>query len=123
MAHAALHFSVGMATGMTLMAPPLLRAWRARAALARPVTRWVAGGWALALYALGPSFLRHLGLPAAFTDGWWMNVFLGHPLLNHLVRHGDNAATVLILAGFGFQYAVVLACLRRTAASGRAAAE
>jgi hypothetical protein len=112
MAHAALHFSVGMVTGMGFLAPALRRAWQAGAPLARPARRWVMGGWALAFYAIVPSLLRYAGLPLTFTNGWWMNVFLFHPLLDRLVRQGYIAAGVLILGCFALQYGVVLACLR-----------
>ena len=113
MAHAALHFSVGMVTGMGVLAPRVLRALRARAPTAAAIRQWVVAAWLLGVYALVPSFLPHIGLPTAVCDGWWINVFLFHPLLNVLIPRGTLLGELTLLACLAFQYACVLAALIR----------
>jgi hypothetical protein len=113
MAHAALHFSVGMMTGMGVLAPRVLRALRARAPAAVAMRQWVVAAWLLGVYALVPSFLPHIGVPTGLCNGWWMNVFLFHPLLNVLIPRGTLLGELALLACLAFQYACVLAVLIR----------
>lgn len=112
MAHAALHFSIGLAAGMALQAPPLRKAWNRSQELAPAVMRWLLVSWALGTWAIIPSLLRYAGLPEAFCHGWWMNLFLFHPLINQLGPHGTIIGGVMFVTGFTFQYAMIVAAIK-----------
>lgn len=112
MAHAALHFAVGLAAGMAVQAPALRRAWDQGRELAPAVMRWLLVSWGLGFWAIIPSLLRYAGVPAGFCNGWWMNLFLFHPLINHFGPHGTIIGAALFVAGFSFQYAVLVAAIR-----------
>ena len=111
MAHAALHFAAGMAVGMILQAPPLRRAWSHGAALAPAVLRWLGISWGLGAWAIIPSLLRHAGLSETFCGGWWMNLFLLHPLVNRWGPHATIIGAVALIAGFVFQYTTILTAI------------
>ena len=98
---------------MAATAPALLRAWRADAPVARPTARWIAASWALGFYALIPSFLRHWGAPEAICGGWWMNLFVLHPLLERLGHRGPIWGGAALTACYILQYGVALLALRR----------
>jgi len=97
MAHAALHVAVGMAAGMALTARRTLRACRTRQHVAAHLRAWVGVAWLLGGFALVPSMLRHAGLPAWVCEGWWMNLFGLHPLLNRLVPGGQIVGPAALL--------------------------
>ncbi|MEI7879460.1 MAG: hypothetical protein WCI95_01175 [bacterium] len=111
MAHAALHFAAGMTAGMVLLAPRLRSAWQQRTHIYDAVKWWILASWGLGFTAIVPSLLRYAGLPESFCSGWWMNLFLLHPLLNRFLPQN------LILASFVFgglialQYGVILAAI------------
>jgi hypothetical protein len=122
MAHAAVHFAAGLAFGMAAGAPRLASHWRRSGGpLAPTVSRWLAGSWAAGLYALLPGVLDLAGLPGAFCDGWWMNVFVLHPLLNRLFPGGyvigAGALGVLLAAQYGVVLAALVRARRRPMAS------
>ena len=113
MAHTALHFSLGMAIGSATLLPAVAKAWRAGRPVAGAVGRWLAGAYALGVYAVVPSLLGWVGLPPALCSGWWMNVFLLHPLINRFARGGMIAAGAAIIVCFALPYAVLLLGIRR----------
>ena len=92
MAHTALHFSLGMVIGSSVMLPAVVKAWRGGERVARVTARWLVASYALGIYAVVPSLLGWVGLPAACCGGWWMNAFLLHPLLNRWFTGGMIAA-------------------------------
>lgn len=111
MAHSTLHFSVGIVAGSAFALPGLLRAWIAGLPIARRFARWLLLSWALGVYAVIPGILRRSGVPEHVCDGWWMNVFLFHPLV-HWLRPGAQTSGPLVLgACFAVQYALLLASI------------
>ena len=110
MAHSVVHLAAGVVTATAAAAPGLVRRFRARTPLALPILRWLAGSYALGLWALIPSFLHHAGIPAAFCDGWWMNLFLCHAWLGR-ARAGTIIAAAALLGCCLLQYGVVLMAL------------
>jgi len=115
MAHSALHFSLGMVIGSAATLPRVAKAWIANRTLAGDLRRWLLVSYALGLYAIVPSLLGWCGLPAAFCRGWWMNVFLLHPLLTRLKAGGMIPAGCAICFCFVVPYCLLLAALRRAA--------
>ena len=113
MAHSALHFSAGLVTGMAVLAPAALEAFRSGSGLYRAVRRWVAVSWALGVFAIVPSLLHHIGVPPVVCNGWWMNVFFLHSLINGLSQGGDLVGAATLVACFTAQYAAVLAVIAR----------
>lgn len=113
MAHAALHFAAGMLVGTAIAAPRLRRAWRARRELAPAFARWLAWSWGGGTFAIVPSLLRYGGIPDWICGGWWMNVFLLHPLINRCLPPATLAGTAAFLGLFAAQYALMLAALAR----------
>ncbi len=114
MAHAALHFAVGLATGMAIQAPRIRQAWTRGQKLAPTVWRWLWLSWLMGTWAIVPSLLRYMGLSDSFCGGWWMNLFLFHPLINHWGPHGTIIGSVALVACFVFQYTVIVAAIRKT---------
>lgn len=122
MAHTALHFSAGLALGMAVTLPAVVRALRRpadRRALAASCTRWVAVSWMLGTLACIPNFMRYAGLPEWFCGGWWMNAFLFHPLIDRLVHGGTLIGGAVLVAGLSGQYAGVLLALGVARLRGR----
>lgn len=114
MAHSGLHFAVGMAAGMAVAAGPMVRAWRARAAVAPAARRWLVCSWAVGLWAIIPGLARYAGVPDPICDGVWMNAFVLYPALNALLPwKGVPVAAVALLGCFLLQYGVLLAAVRR----------
>jgi hypothetical protein len=114
MAHAALHFSIGLAAGMILQAPALRHAWKRGREQAPAVLRWLLVSWALGTWAIIPSLLRYAGLPDSFCHGWWMNLFLFHPLINDYGPHGTIIGGALLVSALSFQYALIVAAIITT---------
>ena len=113
MAHTALHFSLGVVIASAVMLPAVGKAWRGGTAVARVIARWLVAAYTLGIYAVIPSLLGWIGLPAACCGGWWMNAFLLHPLLNRWVTGGMIAAGAAIVVCFGAPYLVLLAAVWR----------
>jgi len=111
MAHAALHFAAGMTTGMVLLAPRLRQAWQTRTQVYAAVKWWILAAWGLGFTAIIPSLLRYAGLPESFVSGWWMNLFLFHPLLNRFLPQNLILASFLFGSLIALQYGVILAGL------------
>jgi hypothetical protein len=113
MAHAALHFALGMTVGMAVTTPALRRAWAKGQGIAPAVTRWLAASWALGVFAIVPSLLRHAGLPETFCRGWWMNVFMLHPWLTRHLHQSAILGSVAFVGLFVLQYLCILAAILR----------
>jgi len=103
-----------MAVGSALALPCMWHAWRKGALLSAPCMRWLLLSYGLGLYAVFPALLRRLGVPPPICEGWWMNVFLGYPLLNAVKHGGMKAGAFLSGAIFCAQYAALLLAIRRT---------
>jgi hypothetical protein len=59
-----------------------------------------------------PSLLRMAGVPEGVRAGWWMNVFVFHPLINQIKPGGGLLiGEVLILGVFAMQYALLVLAL------------
>jgi hypothetical protein len=114
MAHVTLHFSIGMLIGLLCMGRLLLGAWRGGRPLAGLCARTILLALALGVYASIPSLLRRLGVPDAVCDGWWMNVFLGYPLIKSIFTCGGMPLGGLaVTAAFGAPYLFLLVAMRR----------
>ena len=113
MAHAALHFTAGMVVGMVVLAPMLHRNWQAGCKLAPTVMSWLLGSWGTGIWAIIPSLLRYAGLPESFTGGWWMNLFLFHPLINHRGPHATIIGAALLVGTFITQYTLIVMAIIR----------
>ncbi|MEI8138321.1 MAG: hypothetical protein WCI03_00480 [bacterium] len=113
MAHAALHFAVGMTAGMVLLAPRLRTAWQTRRHVYAAARWWVLAAWGLGFAAIVPSLLKYGGWPESFCAGWWMNIFLLHPLLNRLLPQNLILASFIFGSLIALQYLIILASIRR----------
>jgi len=113
MAHASFHFAAGLAVGMALQTPSLRQAWDRGREIAPSVLRWMAWSWAFGVWAIIPSLLRYAGCPESLCNGWWMNVFLLHPVVNRWGPHATIIGGVAFVLCFSFQYTVILAGIRR----------
>ena len=111
MAHTALHFTVGMVVGMVALAPRVRAAFQTRRHLAPAIRQWLAAAWGLGVFAVIPSLLGFVGLSPGFCSGWWMNLFLFHPLLNSIVTRGMIAGGFGLVACFVLQYACIVAAI------------
>jgi len=113
MAHSAIHFSVGMIVGTIITLKPLICAWRCGGRLAGRLAKALTTSYALGLYAILPSLLRHFGLSERYAGAWWMNAFLLHPLLSKLKAGGTVLGPVVLSLCFAAQYLCLLAIVRR----------
>ena len=113
MADASLHFAAGLALGMALATPRLRQAWSQRHVLAPAMLRGMTLSWGLGLWAVTPSLLRYAGMPDAFCQGWWMNLFLLHPLINRWGPHATIIGAVALVSCIAFQYGTILAGILR----------
>jgi hypothetical protein len=112
-ADAAFHFAMGLVLGTLGLLPGLVRKFRCNTDRATDYARWLVIAYALGAFTLLPGLLRRMGWPPAFCEGWWMNLFLFHPLINRLRPGGMLIGEMLILGCFAFQYGFLLAALRR----------
>lgn len=112
MADRLLHFAVGMTLGVAVFLPAVCHAWQRNAYLSRSVGRMILASLGLGGFAVIPSVLARLGLPVAFCRGWWMNVFVLHPLLDRLRPGGMLIGEVATIALFCCQYVLILIALK-----------
>lgn len=112
MAHAAFHFAAGLVVGMALQAPATRRAWKENRPLAPAMRRWLVTSWGTGLWAIIPSLLRYAGMPESFCNGWWMNLFLLHPLINRWSHHATIIGGSGLVACLVLQYIVILAAIK-----------
>ena len=111
MAHSAMHFAIGLAVGTAAFLPSLVKAARRNGKRAPAFARWIGISWALALFAVVPNLLRGFGVPDAICSGWWMNVFLFHPLADRLKSGGMLIGELGIALLLTLQYVLLLAAL------------
>jgi len=117
MAHSAMHFVIGLAAGTAVLLPSVVKAARRNDRLAPAFAKWIAISWALGLLAIVPSLLRGLGVPAAVCSGWWMNLFLFHPLADRLKPGGMLVGELGVALLLTLQYVLLLLALQRARAS------
>lgn len=113
MASAPLHFAVGAATGMAILAPRLRCAWKSRHPLAAVTRTWLLASWGCGIAASVPSLLRYVGVPESAAANPAMNLFFLHPWINGLLPRKEllgGAAMALCLA---CQYGWILAAVVR----------
>ncbi len=121
MAHPSLHAAAGMAIGMAIGGVRCWQTRRCKRSLAHRMGAWLLWSWAGAFFALIPGLLRLLGWPQSWAEGWWMNIFVGYPLLNQTVRHGGALIGGALLGlCLTLQYLLVLAALFGTRRRRRA---
>jgi hypothetical protein len=113
MAHAALHFAIGSTLGLALAAPQLRQAWQTGKRLGPATLRCLGLSWGIGILAVVPSLLRYAGVPESSCAGWWMNVFVLHPLLNRLLPPCTLVGTAAFAGTFVAQYALILAAMVR----------
>ncbi|HVK72875.1 MAG TPA: hypothetical protein VM734_06120 [Kofleriaceae bacterium] len=113
MAHANLHMAVGLAVGTALTLLPVARAVVAGRPLARPVGRLLLAGYAVGIWALVPNLLTSAGAPASIHHAWWSNVFVLHAAIDHRKDGGLLIGELLLVAGFVFQYVLVIFAIVR----------
>jgi hypothetical protein len=111
MAHSAMHFGVGLAIGAAAGLPMLRRALKDKTSLES--AKWLATTYAIGGLAVLPSLLGLLGVPEAITSAWFMNIFLLHPVIDHLKSGGKLIGETLIVSCFFSQYAIMLFLLFR----------
>ena len=108
MAHSLLHYSVGCIAGTMFMLPPVLLSMTAGKGLARTTGKWLLTAHACGVFAVVPGILRRLGLPDQFCDGWWMNLFFLHPLVNQLKHGGMLVGEMMLFLCIALQYILLL---------------
>jgi hypothetical protein len=67
--------------------------------------------YALGAFAVVPGLLPNLGVPQRIAAGWWMNLFLFHPLIDRARHGGVLVGEALIVTLFAAHYALVLSAL------------
>jgi len=107
-AHIFLHFAIGMGVGTLLALKPLVERCYLRRPLVPAFWRWFVLSYGLGGWAIMPSLLRQLGLPPAFCSGWWMNLFLLHPLIGRLHPGGMLINQVGMATLATLQYAALV---------------
>jgi hypothetical protein len=111
MTHSAVHFALGVVVATSFFAPGILHALRRQQKLAPLLRRWLLSSYAVGLWAVVPAILRHVGLPEAACSGWWMNIFLFHPLLSHLHLGGVIIGGFCLALVLALQYGTLLLAL------------
>lgn len=112
MAHSAIHFSIGMIAGSIATFPTIITAWRNSTPLAKKIRRWLLISYATGIYAIIPSLLGWIGVPASICQGWWMNIFLLHPLINKIGETGRLfPAIIAVFLCFVVPYLIILVAL------------
>lgn len=123
MAHSILHFSTGLALATAAYIPSLTRMFSRNLPHKSTITgNFLASSYAAGIFAIIPALLHRIGLPAWFCDGWWMNIFILHPLIDKLKNGGLLLGELLFAGCLVFQYAVLMYALysiKRTANSNR----
>jgi hypothetical protein len=114
MASTPLHFAIGAATGMVLIAPQLRKAWQSRSSLAAATKTWLLTSWSCGIAASLPSLLKYAGAPESITTSLWMNLFFLHPLINSVVPQSHLLGGAAIGLCFAIQYAWLLLAIHRT---------
>lgn len=118
MAHANFHMAAGLALATAATAWPVVRAWRQRLALARPIARMLLASYALGAWAVVPNLLTSLGLSAAVHRAPWANVFVGHAAIDLRYDGGLLVGELLMVAVFASHFAVLVAAIARARPGG-----
>jgi len=113
MADSTLHFALGLAIGTSILLPGLVKTITSGRITAPSVRRLLSTSYALGAFAIIPNILRHWGLPEFFCSGWWMNLFLFHPMLDKLKPGGALLGEILIVALFLLHYSLIIAAIYR----------
>lgn len=112
MAHSTLHFTLGMALGTSMLVRSVLPGFTSARESAALFGKWLIVSYALGFLAIVPNLLRSIGVPEIICGGWWMNIFLFHPLVDKVKTGGMLIGEVGIISCFVLQYALLLAALR-----------
>ena len=112
MAHSTLHFAIGLTIGTLYM----LVTSAGRLVNQEPASRHLRNclmlTLSLAIWGIVPNICRRLGLPEDFCAGWWMNLFMLHPVLDKVKTGGQLFGAAWTALCFGFYYVVLLAAIR-----------
>ncbi len=111
MAHSSLHFFIGQLAGMVIFMPRLVRSFRRQQQLAFAFRSWLILSYSLAVFAIIPNILRRIGVPENICNGWWMNIFMFHSILDQIRHGGMLIGQAGIIACFSFQYVFLLTTL------------
>lgn len=111
-ADSTVHFALGMLTGMILFIHPVIRDKIAGRKLAPAFKTWLIMSYGIAVFAIIPNILRRIGVPDTICNGWWMNIFLLHPLINRLKHGGMLIGRIGIIACFTIQYILLLTAIQ-----------
>ena len=112
MAHSTLHFSLGTALGTMMLVRTVLGRLTGREDLALLCGRWLVACYALGVLGIVPNLFRRMGVPETIVGGWWMNIFLFHPLVDQMKTGGMLIGETVILSCFILQYGILLVALR-----------
>ncbi|MDT8390799.1 MAG: hypothetical protein RRC34_09865 [Lentisphaeria bacterium] len=111
-AHVYFHVALGMILGAVIGFKPVLESWYHRRRLAQSLGRWILWTYVGGTFAIAPSLCRMVHLPEAFCRGWWMNIFVFHPLVDQLMdKRGLLIGELLIVGMFGTQYLTLLTAI------------
>ena len=115
MAHSVIHFSIGVIAGTAATIAPVINAWRNNLPMADKIRRWLLISYAAGIYAIIPSLLHWLGLPDKFCGGWWMNIFLFHPLINKIETSSHLIpASIAVFLCFILPYFIIVAAIYKS---------
>jgi hypothetical protein len=108
-AHVYFHFALGLLLGGFISFKKVLETCYHRRPLSPALAWWIGSTYCGGLFAIVPSVCRMAQLPEAFCRGWWMNIFVLHPLVDQwMAGRGLLIGELLIIAIFGSQYMVIL---------------
>lgn len=113
-AHITLHFGLGMWVAMLCTASVLKARWTEGSPLSLLLGRWLALAYLVGVFAAAPNIMYWIGIPETVCSGWWMNVFLLHPLIDRIKPGGMLIGQLLLAGAYLVQYPVLLAALRQT---------
>lgn len=117
MAHVTMHFALGVALAT------LIQFGKIRRILGSPdkignrsdiAALWMLWSYAWGVFASVPNLLKAAGSPEWFYRGWWMNVFLLHPLIDQYKDGGILWGATGIVGCFAIHYGVILIALSRS---------
>jgi hypothetical protein len=109
MTNTVFHVAIGMAVGTGIFLPAVFRTLKNKQDAAIPIRNWLLAAYGLGAWAILPGALTRLGV----ADGWWMNVFLLHPLINRMKHGGALVGEILLVFLFVLQYTTILVAIRR----------
>lgn len=119
MAHVLLHYSLGVAVVTLPALGGLVGLLRERKNVATWLGKRLLAAHAIGLFAALPGLLPAMGISEPWCQGWWMNLFLFHPLIDQFKSGGALLAELAILALFALHYAMVLVAIAARSMDGR----